>query len=89
MCLECKCLFVCSPNTAGSLESLDDQTETESVVSFRKERPRPKESLEKHGEMRKHMLGFHVLYFYRQRFLYRTNQTLTQAFLHFYIFKQT
>lgn len=63
MCLDCKCSFVCSPNTAGSLESLDDHTETESVVSFSKERPRPKESLEKHGEMHTHMLGFHDLFF--------------------------
>lgn len=42
-------MCVCSPNTTGSLESLDDQTETESVVSFRRERPRPRESLEQHG----------------------------------------
>lgn len=58
MCIESKFLFVSSPNTAGSLESLDDQTETESVVSFRKERPRPKESLEKHGETHTHTIAF-------------------------------
>uniref|UniRef100_A0A673HLK8 Segment polarity protein dishevelled homolog DVL-2-like n=1 Tax=Sinocyclocheilus rhinocerous TaxID=307959 RepID=A0A673HLK8_9TELE len=53
------------PNTAGSLESLDDQTETESVVSFRRERPRPRESLDQHGprmngqsRMDRHLAGY-------------------------------
>ncbi len=45
----CVCVCVHSPNNAGSLDSLDDQTETESVVSFRRERPRPRESLDQHG----------------------------------------
>lgn len=39
-----------SPNATGSVETLDDQTETESVVSFRRERPRHRESMEQHGE---------------------------------------
>lgn len=43
-------LFVYSPNATGSVETLDDQTETESVVSFRRERPRHRESMEQHGE---------------------------------------
>uniref|UniRef100_A0A673CZR6 Dishevelled segment polarity protein 2 n=1 Tax=Sphaeramia orbicularis TaxID=375764 RepID=A0A673CZR6_9TELE len=38
------------PNATGSVETLDDQTETESVVSFRRERPRHRESMEQHGE---------------------------------------
>uniref|UniRef100_A0A673HDM8 Very long-chain specific acyl-CoA dehydrogenase, mitochondrial-like n=1 Tax=Sinocyclocheilus rhinocerous TaxID=307959 RepID=A0A673HDM8_9TELE len=53
------------PNTAGSLVSLDDQTETESVVSFRRERPRPRESLDHHGprmngqsRMDRHLAGY-------------------------------
>uniref|UniRef100_A0A8C5FN68 Dishevelled segment polarity protein 2 n=1 Tax=Gadus morhua TaxID=8049 RepID=A0A8C5FN68_GADMO len=33
------------PNAAGSVETLDDQTETESVVSFRRERPRHRDPL--------------------------------------------
>lgn len=45
--------FLCSPNATGSVETLDDQTETESVVSFRRERPRHRESMEQHGEERK------------------------------------
>lgn len=32
------------------METLDEQTETESVVSFRRERPRHRESMEQHGE---------------------------------------
>lgn len=46
------CVFTwrCSPNAAGSVETLDEQTETESVVSFRRERPRHRESME-HGEI--------------------------------------
>lgn len=39
-----------SPNATGSVETLDEQTETESVVSFRRERPRHRESMEPHGE---------------------------------------
>lgn len=39
-----------SPNATGSVETLDEQTETESVVSFRRERPRHRESVEQHGE---------------------------------------
>lgn len=42
--------FVYSPNATGSVETLDEQTETESVVSFRRERPRHRESMEQHGE---------------------------------------
>ncbi|KAG7484920.1 hypothetical protein MATL_G00054980 [Megalops atlanticus] len=37
------------PDAAGSVETLDDRTETESVVSVRRERPRRRESLEQHG----------------------------------------
>lgn len=37
------------------METLDDQTETESVVSFRRERPRHRESAEQHGE-KQHIL---------------------------------
>uniref|UniRef100_A0A8C2E6Y8 Dishevelled segment polarity protein 2 n=1 Tax=Cyprinus carpio TaxID=7962 RepID=A0A8C2E6Y8_CYPCA len=62
-CIMCVCVL--SPNTAGSLESLDDQTETESVVSFRRERPRPRESLDQHGpringqsRMDRHLAGY-------------------------------
>lgn len=50
----CVCAFSCdSPNATGSVETLDDQTETESVVSFRRERPRHRESMEQHGEVEK------------------------------------
>lgn len=42
--------FFYSPNATGSVETLDEQTETESVVSFRRERPRHRESIEQHGE---------------------------------------
>lgn len=41
---------VYSPNATGSVETLDEQTETESVVSFRRERPRHRENMEQHGE---------------------------------------
>uniref|UniRef100_A0A673XP68 Dishevelled segment polarity protein 2 n=1 Tax=Salmo trutta TaxID=8032 RepID=A0A673XP68_SALTR len=37
------------PNVAGSVENLDERTETESVVSFRREKPRRRESMEQHG----------------------------------------
>lgn len=46
----CPRFFFYSPNATGSVETLDDQTETESVVSFRRERPRHRESMEQHGE---------------------------------------
>uniref|UniRef100_A0A3P8YTB7 Dishevelled segment polarity protein 2 n=1 Tax=Esox lucius TaxID=8010 RepID=A0A3P8YTB7_ESOLU len=57
------------PNAAGSVENLDDQTETESVVSFRRERPRLREAVEQHGEppgprmngqtrMERHLAGY-------------------------------
>lgn len=39
-----------SPNVASSVETLDETTETESVVSFRRERPRRRESIEQHGQ---------------------------------------
>lgn len=45
--------FFFSPNATGSVETLDEQTETESVVSFRRERPRHRESLDPHGERRR------------------------------------
>ncbi|KAK3545361.1 hypothetical protein QTP70_005984 [Hemibagrus guttatus] len=52
------------PNAAGSVETLDEQTETESVVSFRRERPRHRESME-HGprmngqsRMERHLAGY-------------------------------
>uniref|UniRef100_G3Q6P6 Dishevelled segment polarity protein 2 n=1 Tax=Gasterosteus aculeatus aculeatus TaxID=481459 RepID=G3Q6P6_GASAC len=54
-----------SPNATGSVETLDDQTETESVVSFRRERPRHRESLEPHGprmngqtRLERHLAGY-------------------------------
>uniref|UniRef100_A0A8K9WRR4 Dishevelled segment polarity protein 2 n=1 Tax=Oncorhynchus mykiss TaxID=8022 RepID=A0A8K9WRR4_ONCMY len=53
------------PNAAGSVENLDDQTETESVVSFRRERPRHREAMEQHGpringqsRMERHLAGY-------------------------------
>uniref|UniRef100_A0AAR2LR05 Dishevelled segment polarity protein 2 n=1 Tax=Pygocentrus nattereri TaxID=42514 RepID=A0AAR2LR05_PYGNA len=53
------------PNTAGSVETLDEQTETESVVSFRRERPRHRESMEPHGSrmngpsrLERHLAGY-------------------------------
>uniref|UniRef100_A0AAR2K5Q7 Dishevelled segment polarity protein 2 n=1 Tax=Pygocentrus nattereri TaxID=42514 RepID=A0AAR2K5Q7_PYGNA len=55
----------CLPNTAGSVETLDEQTETESVVSFRRERPRHRESMEPHGSrmngpsrLERHLAGY-------------------------------
>lgn len=39
----------CSPNTGGSRENLDNETETDSVVSSQRERPRRKDGPE-HGE---------------------------------------
>uniref|UniRef100_A0A8C2ZFI7 Dishevelled segment polarity protein 2 n=1 Tax=Cyclopterus lumpus TaxID=8103 RepID=A0A8C2ZFI7_CYCLU len=56
---------VVSPNATGSVETLDDQTETESVVSFRRERPRHRESMEPHGprmngqtRLERHLAGY-------------------------------
>ncbi|KAG7243433.1 hypothetical protein INR49_011890 [Caranx melampygus] len=53
------------PNATGSVETLDDQTETESVVSFRRERPRHRESIEQHGprmngqsRLERHLAGY-------------------------------
>uniref|UniRef100_A0A4W5KSI9 Dishevelled segment polarity protein 2 n=2 Tax=Hucho hucho TaxID=62062 RepID=A0A4W5KSI9_9TELE len=53
------------PNAAGSVENLDEQTETESVVSFRRERPRHREAMEQHGprmngqsRMERHLAGY-------------------------------
>ncbi|XP_058871318.1 segment polarity protein dishevelled homolog DVL-2 isoform X1 [Acipenser ruthenus] len=54
------------PNVAGSQENLDDQTETESVVSSRRERPRRRESHEQHGgprlngqsRLERHLAGY-------------------------------
>ncbi|KAJ8338180.1 hypothetical protein SKAU_G00371460 [Synaphobranchus kaupii] len=53
------------PNAAGSVETLDDRTETESVVSFRRERPRHRDNLEQHGprmngqsRMERHLAGY-------------------------------
>ncbi|XP_034532199.1 segment polarity protein dishevelled homolog DVL-2 [Notolabrus celidotus] len=53
------------PNATGSVETLDEQTETESVVSFRRERPRHRESLEPHGprmngqsRLERHLAGY-------------------------------
>lgn len=40
-----------SPNTGGSRENLDNDTETDSVVSSQRERPRRKDGTE-HGECR-------------------------------------
>uniref|UniRef100_A0A673CSB6 Dishevelled segment polarity protein 2 n=1 Tax=Sphaeramia orbicularis TaxID=375764 RepID=A0A673CSB6_9TELE len=47
------------------VETLDDQTETESVVSFRRERPRHRESMEQHGprmngqsRLERHLAGY-------------------------------
>ncbi|KAJ8281952.1 hypothetical protein COCON_G00044710 [Conger conger] len=53
------------PNAAGSVETLDDRTETESVVSFRRERPRHRDTLEQHGprmngqsRLERHLAGY-------------------------------
>lgn len=43
-------LSLFSPNAADSVENLDDQSETESVVSFRRERPRHREAMDQRGE---------------------------------------
>ncbi|KAJ3585121.1 hypothetical protein NHX12_013843 [Muraenolepis orangiensis] len=52
------------PNAAGSVETLDDTTETESVVSFR-QRPRHRDPLEPHGprmngqsRLERHLAGY-------------------------------
>lgn len=50
--MESNTLLFYSPNATGSVETLDDQTETESVVSFRRERPRHRDNMEQHGEKR-------------------------------------
>ncbi|KAL2079764.1 hypothetical protein ACEWY4_025508 [Coilia grayii] len=53
------------PNAAGSVETLDEQTETESVVSFRRERPRHREGMDQHGprvngqsRLERHLAGY-------------------------------
>uniref|UniRef100_A0A8B9H3G1 Dishevelled segment polarity protein 2 n=1 Tax=Astyanax mexicanus TaxID=7994 RepID=A0A8B9H3G1_ASTMX len=54
------------PNAAGSVETLDEQTETESVVSFRRERPRHRENMEPHvgprmngpSRLERHLAGY-------------------------------
>uniref|UniRef100_A0A7N6A8B7 Dishevelled segment polarity protein 2 n=1 Tax=Anabas testudineus TaxID=64144 RepID=A0A7N6A8B7_ANATE len=53
------------PNATGSVETLDDQTETESVVSFRRERPRHRDNIEQHGprmngqsRLERHLAGY-------------------------------
>uniref|UniRef100_A0AAY5JWR6 Dishevelled segment polarity protein 2 n=1 Tax=Esox lucius TaxID=8010 RepID=A0AAY5JWR6_ESOLU len=46
------------PNAAGSVENLDDQTETESVVSFRRERPRLREHTTQYTRMERHLAGY-------------------------------
>ncbi|XP_031441385.2 segment polarity protein dishevelled homolog DVL-2, partial [Clupea harengus] len=53
------------PNAAGSVETLDDTTETESVVSFRRERPRHREGMDQHGprvngqtRLERHLAGY-------------------------------
>ncbi|XP_031647862.1 segment polarity protein dishevelled homolog DVL-2 [Oncorhynchus kisutch] len=53
------------PNAADSVENLDDQSETESVVSFRRERPRHREAMEQRGPrmngqsgMERHLAGY-------------------------------
>ncbi|KAJ7996154.1 hypothetical protein DPEC_G00234120 [Dallia pectoralis] len=53
------------PNVAGSVENLDERTETESVVSFRRERPRRRESTDQHGprmngpsRLERHLAGY-------------------------------
>ncbi|CAG00725.1 unnamed protein product [Tetraodon nigroviridis] len=53
------------PNATGSVETLDEQTETESVVSFRRERPRHRENMEQHGprmngqsRLERHLAGY-------------------------------
>ncbi|XP_023680534.2 segment polarity protein dishevelled homolog DVL-2-like [Paramormyrops kingsleyae] len=53
------------PNATDSMENLDERTETESVVSFRRERPRRRESEEQHGQrvngqsrLERHLAGY-------------------------------
>ncbi|XP_067113478.1 segment polarity protein dishevelled homolog DVL-2-like [Osmerus mordax] len=53
------------PNVAGSVEQLDERTDTESVLSFRRERPRRRESTEQHGprmngqsRLERHLAGY-------------------------------
>uniref|UniRef100_A0A674DC24 Dishevelled segment polarity protein 2 n=1 Tax=Salmo trutta TaxID=8032 RepID=A0A674DC24_SALTR len=53
------------PNAADSVENLDDQSETESVVSFRRERPRHREAMDQRGPrmngqsgMERHLAGY-------------------------------
>ncbi|XP_010868718.1 segment polarity protein dishevelled homolog DVL-2 isoform X2 [Esox lucius] len=53
------------PNVVGSVENLDERTETESVVSFRRERPRRRESTDQHGprmngqsRLERHLAGY-------------------------------
>ncbi|KAK9974235.1 hypothetical protein ABG768_022341, partial [Culter alburnus] len=53
------------PKVASSVETLDEATETESVMSFRRERPRRRESLEQHGsrvngqtQLERHLAGY-------------------------------
>ncbi|KAM4564183.1 segment polarity protein dishevelled homolog DVL-2 isoform 1-T1 [Fundulus diaphanus] len=53
------------PNATGSVETLDEQTETESVVSFRRERPRHRENMDQHGprmngqsRLERHLAGY-------------------------------
>lgn len=53
------------PNVTSSVETLDEATETESVMSFRRERPRRRESLDQHGSrvngqtrLERHIAGY-------------------------------
>uniref|UniRef100_A0A8C5ETZ0 Segment polarity protein dishevelled homolog DVL-2-like n=1 Tax=Gouania willdenowi TaxID=441366 RepID=A0A8C5ETZ0_GOUWI len=53
------------PNATGSVETLDEQTETESVVSFRRERPRHREAMDAHAprmngqsRLERHLAGY-------------------------------
>ncbi|XP_030648533.1 segment polarity protein dishevelled homolog DVL-2-like [Chanos chanos] len=53
------------PKVADSVENLDESTETESVISFRRERPRRRDSLEPHGprvngqtRLERHLAGY-------------------------------
>lgn len=43
-------LYLCSPNVSSSHENLEPETETESVVSLRRDRPRRRDSSEHGGE---------------------------------------
>uniref|UniRef100_A0A8B9GZR4 Dishevelled segment polarity protein 2 n=1 Tax=Astyanax mexicanus TaxID=7994 RepID=A0A8B9GZR4_ASTMX len=59
-------IYIFIPNAAGSVETLDEQTETESVVSFRRERPRHRENMEPHvgprmngpSRLERHLAGY-------------------------------